>query len=58
MVASIVVLGQGCVWYSGQFWALFYLHKVKNVDVLSSSYIIRHRAADRHPDPYLLGLAL
>jgi len=40
VIASIVVLGQGCVWYSGQFWALFYLQKVKNVDVLSSSYII------------------
>src|SRR5712691_10394678 len=39
VIASIVVLGQGCVWYSGQFWALFYLQKVKNVDVLSSSYI-------------------
>jgi MFS family permease len=40
IIASIVVLGQGCVWYSGQFWALFYLQKVKNVDVLTSSYII------------------
>jgi MFS family permease len=40
IVASIVVLGQGCVWYSGQFWALFFLQKVKNVDVLASSYII------------------
>ncbi|HEY3065667.1 MAG TPA: MFS transporter [Methylomirabilota bacterium] len=40
MIASVVVLGQGCVWYSGQFWALFYLQKVKNVDVLTSSYII------------------
>jgi len=40
LIASIVVLGQGCVWYSGQFWALFYLQKVKNVDVLTSSYII------------------
>ena len=35
-----MVLGQGCVWYSGQFWALFFLQKVKNVDVLASSYII------------------
>jgi MFS family permease len=34
------VLGQGCVWYSGQFWALFYLQKVKAVSVLDSSYII------------------
>jgi MFS family permease len=40
VIASIVVLGQGCVWYSGQFWALFFLQKVKNVDVLASSYII------------------
>ncbi len=40
VIASVVVLGQGCVWYSGQFWALFFLQKVKNVDVLSSSYII------------------
>src|SRR6266851_1896434 len=40
IIASIVVLGQGCVWYSGQFWELFFLQKVKNVDVLSSSYII------------------
>src|SRR5262247_1785190 len=40
IIASIVVLGQGCVWYSGQFWALFFLQKVKNVDVLASSYII------------------
>ena len=40
VIASIVVLGQGCVWYSGQFWALFFLQKVKNVDVLTSSYII------------------
>jgi MFS family permease len=40
LIASIVVLGQGCVWYSGQFWALFFLQKVKNVDVLASSYII------------------
>jgi MFS family permease len=40
LIASVVVLGQGCVWYSGQFWALFFLQKVKNVDVFSSSYII------------------
>jgi MFS family permease len=40
VIASVVVLGQGCVWYSGQFWALFFLQKVKNVDVLASSYII------------------
>jgi MFS family permease len=39
-IASVVVLGQGCVWYSGQFWALFYLQSVKKLDVLTSSSII------------------
>jgi len=40
VIASIVVLGQGCVWYSGQFWALFFLQSVVKLDVLTSSYII------------------
>src|SRR5437667_430280 len=40
VIASVVVLGQGCVWYSSQFWALFYLQSVKKLDVLTSSWII------------------
>ncbi len=40
VIASIVVLGQGCVWYSGQFWALYFLQTVKKLDVLTSSYIV------------------
>ena len=40
LIASAVVLGQGCVWYSGQFWALYFLQTVKKIDVLTSSYII------------------
>src|SRR5499433_1050482 len=40
VIASVVVLGQGCVWYSGQFWALFYLQSVKKLDVLTSSWIV------------------
>jgi MFS family permease len=40
LIASVVVLGQGCVWYSGQFWALYFLQTVKKVDVLTSSYIV------------------
>src|SRR5437879_1647488 len=39
-IASVVVLGQGCVWYSGQFWALYFLQTVKKVDVLTSSFIV------------------
>ncbi|PYM07825.1 MAG: MFS transporter [Candidatus Rokuibacteriota bacterium] len=40
LIASVVVLGQGCVWYSGQFWALYFLQKVQKIDVLTSSYIV------------------
>ena len=40
VIASVVVIGQGCVWYSGQFWALYFLQTVKKVDVLTSSYIV------------------
>src|SRR5205823_265280 len=39
-IASVVVLGQGCVWYSGQFWALYFLQTVKKLDVLTSSSIV------------------
>src|SRR6266446_1860786 len=39
-IASVVVLGQGCVWYSGQFWALYFLQTVKKLDVLTSSTIV------------------
>jgi len=40
LIATIVVLGEGCVWYSSQFWALYFLQTVKQVDVLRSSFIV------------------
>src|SRR5262249_46374674 len=40
LIASAVVLGQGCVWYSSQFWPLYFLQTVKKLDVLTSSYIV------------------
>ena len=40
MIATIVVLGEGVVWYSSQFWALFYLQTVSKVDTLTSAYIV------------------
>src|SRR6202166_5262527 len=39
-IATIVVLGEGVVWYSSQFWALFYLQTVSKVDTLTSSLIV------------------
>ena len=32
--------GQGVVWYTGQFYALFYLQKILNVDETSANYIV------------------
>ncbi len=39
-IASIVVIGEGVVWYSGQFWALYYLQQVTKVDPLTTAYIV------------------
>ena len=54
----VVVLGEGCVWYSSQFWALYFLQTVKKLDVLTSSLIVGIGAAHRHPDARFLRLAL
>src|ERR1044072_4713134 len=40
LIASIVVIGEGVVWYSGQFWALYYLQQVSKVDPLTTAYIV------------------
>jgi MFS family permease len=40
LIASIVVIGEGVVWYSGQFWALYFLQQVSKVDALTSAYIV------------------
>src|SRR6266705_2582356 len=34
LIASIVVIGEGVVWYSGQFWALYFLQQIRKPDVL------------------------
>ena len=40
LIATIVVLGQGVVWYSGQFWALYFLQQVSKLDPLTTAYIV------------------
>ncbi|MGH7700237.1 MAG: MFS transporter [Gemmatimonadales bacterium] len=40
LIATVIVIGEGCVWYSSQFWALYFLQTVKQVDVLTSSLIV------------------
>jgi MFS family permease len=39
-IACIVLIGQGVVWYSGQFTALYFLQQVSKLDLLTSSTII------------------
>ncbi|UWU80903.1 MHS family MFS transporter [Bradyrhizobium huanghuaihaiense] len=39
-IAVVVLIGQGVVWYSGQFWALYFLQQVSKVDALTSAYIV------------------
>src|SRR5216117_1044932 len=39
LIASIVVIGEGVVWYSGQFWALYFLQQVQKPDVLHPAII-------------------
>lgn len=39
-IAIVVLIGQGVVWYSGQFWALYFLQQVSKVDSVTSAYIV------------------
>src|SRR6266566_2730913 len=39
LIASIVVIGEGVVWYSGQFWALYFLQQIRKPDVLTPAVI-------------------
>src|ERR1700751_4993029 len=40
LIATIIVLGEGVVWYSGQFWPLYYLGTVVKLDTLTTAYIV------------------
>jgi len=40
LIATIIVLGEGVVWYSGQFWALYFLGTVAKLDPLTTAYIV------------------
>jgi MFS family permease len=40
LIATIVLIGQGVVWYSGQFWALYFLQQVSKVNPLTTAYIV------------------
>jgi MFS family permease len=40
LIASIIVIGEGVVWYSGQFWALYFMQQVSKLDALTTAYIV------------------
>ncbi|HWW48594.1 MAG TPA: MFS transporter [Xanthobacteraceae bacterium] len=54
-IATIVLIGQGVVWYSGQFWALYFLQQVSKVDALSSAYIVGAALLIATPSMVLFG---
>jgi MFS family permease len=39
VIASIVVIGEGVVWYSSQFWAYYFIQQVMKPDVLNPALI-------------------
>ena len=39
VIASIVVIGEGVVWYSSQFWAYYFLQQVMKPDILQPAII-------------------
>jgi MFS family permease len=39
VIASVVVIGEGVVWYSSQFWALFFIQQIQKPDVLHPALI-------------------
>src|SRR6184192_1836748 len=39
LIASVVVIGEGVVWYSSQFWALYFIQQVQKPDILHPAYI-------------------
>ena len=39
VIASIVVIGEGVVWYSSQFWAYYFLQQVMKPDILQPAVI-------------------
>jgi len=40
LIAIVVLIGQGVVWYSGQFWALYFLQQVSKLNALTTAYIV------------------
>jgi MFS family permease len=40
VIASIMVFGEGVVWYSSQYWTYFYLQKGAGLDLITASWII------------------
>ncbi len=40
LIASIMVFGEGVVWYSSQYWTYFFLQKGAGMDLITASWII------------------
>src|SRR5262249_59737354 len=40
IIASVMVFGEGVVWYSSQYWTYFFLQKGAGMDLITASWII------------------
>ncbi len=40
LIASVIVIGEGVIWYSGQFWALYYLQQVSKINPVAAAWIV------------------
>ena len=40
LIASVMVFGEGVVWYSSQYWTYFFLQKGAGMDLITASWII------------------
>ena len=58
LIATVVVLGQGVVWYSGQFWALYFLAAGFQGGRIDHRLYCGSRADHRDPITHLLRMAV
>ena len=52
------VMGQAVVWYTGQFYALFFLERMLRVDGATTNILTAHRARAGHTGIHSLRLAV
>src|SRR5204862_7618227 len=58
LIASVVVIGEGVVWYSSQFWPYYFLQQVMKPDVVNPAIITGAAMRIATPPPLIFRLLL